>query len=58
MKIFFRRILSAAVLFTALSMILVACGQSGKSGTFTASDGSFMLDGEPFVVKAFRIKSI
>ena len=55
MKISFQRIFSAAALFTALSMIPVAWGQTRESGSFAVSDGSFMLDGEPFVVKAAEL---
>ena len=55
MKATFHRILSAAFLLMTLAMIPVACGQVREYRSFTASDGSFMLDGEPFVVKAAEL---
>ena len=48
----FKRLALAAMLFTAPAMAMAA---SGKPGTFTTGDKTFLLNGEPFIVKAAEV---
>ena len=48
----FKRLALAAMLFTAP---IVAMAANGKPGTFTTGNKTFLLNGEPFIVKAAEV---
>lgn len=50
-----RQLFSAAVLFVAAALCVSAYPRVGSKGGFEVADGTFMLDGKPFVVKAAEL---
>ena len=43
------------ILFCSVLLLVCAGMQAAKPGTFTAGEGTFLLNGKPFIVKAAEV---